>query len=103
MASKNNTTSMPVADFVPVPTEGKEAPTKRSPTSDIRFTVLKPSDQEPMDFLVAVPSNTPITDAINTPVDPTEAFKTIFSDITEYLLFRIAPLSCETKTVLLQL
>ena len=56
-----------------------------------------------MTILVAVPRNTPITDVTNTPVEATEAFKTIVSNITEALPFLIAPISYEPETVLLHL
>ena len=90
---------MPDADLVPVSNVGEAALTKHSPPLDIRSTALKPSAQYPMDVLVAVTSNTPITYANNTPVDPTEAFKTIVSDIIESLPFLIAPISYEPETV----
>ena len=54
-------------------------------------------------IIVSVPSNALIPDATNTPIDPTEAFKTIIFEIIEYLPFLIAPISYETKTLLLQL
>ena len=56
-----------------------------------------------MTILVDVPSNTPIPDATNTPVDPTEAFKNTVSDVTEALPFIISPIPYEPETVLLHL
>ena len=46
--------------------------------------------------LFAVPNNTPIPDATNTPVDPTQALKTIVSDITQALSFLIENISYGT-------
>ena len=56
-----------------------------------------------MTTLVSVSINTSITDATNTPVDPTKALKTIVFYITEALLFLIAIISYELKTTILQL
>ena len=53
-----------------------------------------------MTVLVAVPKNNPIPDATNTPVETTESFNTIVSIVPETLLFPIAPISYEPKTVL---
>ena len=88
MTSKKNTTSTTNVALVPSPTAGKAAPTKHYPTLDIRSTVSNYLTQEPMTLLVAVPSNTPIPDATNTPVDPTEAFKDI--SLTSLMPFRIS-------------
>ena len=77
MTSKNKTTSIPDASLVIAPTTVKAYPTNCFPPLDFRFTVSKHSDQNPMIIIFSVPSNTPIPDATNTPVDPTEAFITI--------------------------
>ena len=73
ITSKKKTMSTPVAAL--------EDPTEHSPPFDVRSTVLNPSAQDRTTILVAVPINTPIPDSNNTPVDPTEAFKTIIFDI----------------------
>ena len=54
-----------------------------------------------MTILVSTPSNTPIPDATIPPVDPTEEFKTIVSEITDALPYLISPISHEPETVLL--
>ena len=56
-----------------------------------------------MTTLVFLSINTPITDAKNTPVEPTKAFKTIVSYITEALPFLITTISYEPQTTILQL
>ena len=75
--------------------------TKLSTLLYVRPTVLKPSDQEPSNILSAVPSNTPILDALNTTVEPTEVFKPIVYSTTESLSFITDPISYEPETVLL--
>ena len=103
MAFKKKTTSTPDADLVPADTAGEADLNKCSPPLDIRFNVLNPSSQDLMTILVDVPRNTPIPDATNTPVEPTEVFKTIVSDITEALTFLIETISHEPETGLLQM
>ena len=103
MNSNKKTIYTPNATLVPVPTAGKEDLTKWSPPLDVKSTVSNPSDQDPKIILVSVPRNTPIPDPTNTPVEPTEVFKTIVYNITEALLFLIAPISYEPETVLLHL
>ena len=103
MNSKKNTTSNNDANLVPAPTAGESAPTKHYNTLDVRSTTSNPSYQYPMTILVAVPRNTPITDVTNTPVEATEVFKTIVSNITEALPFLTTPISYEPETVLLHL
>ena len=68
MTPKKKTTSIHDDSLAPNPTSGKEDPTKHSPPLDVRYTVSNPSDQDPTTVRVAVPSNTPIPDANNTPV-----------------------------------
>ena len=89
--------------LVPVPTLGVVDPTKCSPPLDVRSTVSKSSSQDPTIILVAVPSNTSIPHDINTPVEPTESFKTVVSDITKALLFLISPISYETEILILHM
>ena len=103
MTSINKTTPMPESALVCAPTTGEAAPTKRSPSLDFGSIVSNPKAQYPMTIIVAITINTPIPDATNTPVDTTEAFKTIVSDITDTLPYLIAPFSYEPKTVLIQL
>ena len=91
------------AALLPVPTVLDASPTKRYPPLDVRSTVSKPLSQKPTTLLVAVPSKTSNPDDTNTPVDPTEAFKNIFSDITESLPFLISTISYEPRTMFLQL
>ena len=59
--------------------------------------------QDPTTIIVAVSVSTPIPDGTNTPVEPTEAFKTTVFHITEDHLFLIAPIFYEPETVLFQL
>ena len=73
MTSKKNTLSTPVDALVPAPTEDKVDMTKNSPTLDVRSTVSNHFYQDTTAILVAVPINTTLPDATNTPVDPTEA------------------------------
>ena len=103
MTSKKKTTSTPDAALAPAPTTDESATTKRYPPLDVRSTASNISSQYPMIILVAFSSKNPIPDTKNTPVNPTEAFKRIFSDITEALLFLIAHISYEPKTLLLRL
>ena len=86
----------PGAALVPVYNTGKTDPNKCSPPLDVSYNFLNSQAQYPTTILVAVSRKTPITDTTNTPVDPTEALKTTVSDITEDLLFLIAPISYET-------
>ena len=94
---------MPDTELVPAPTLGKETSTKCSPPLDVRSTVSNPSSQDPTTILVAVCSTNTIPDATNTLVEPYEVFKTIISDITEFLTFLISPIYYETESVLLQM
>ena len=71
--SKKKTMSTPVVAL--------EDPTEHSPHFDVRSTVSNPLAKDPTTILVAFPSNTLIPDSNNTPVDLTEAFKTIIFDI----------------------
>ena len=103
MISKNKNTYTPDAALVPVPTVDVADTNKCSLPLDIRSTVSNPSYQYPMTLIVAVPRNKLIPDATNTPVEPTEVFKTIVSNITESLTFLVEIISYEPKTVLLQL
>ena len=103
MNSNNNTTSTTNNALVFAPTADKASTTKRYPPLDVRSTASNISSQYPMIILVAFSSKNPIPDTKNTPVNPTEAFKRIFSDITEALLFLIAHISYEPKTLLLRL
>ena len=103
MISKKITNYTPNASFVPVPTAVKAGPTKCYPTLYIRSTVSNPLDQYSTTVLVYVPSNTPIPYATNPPIEPTEEFKTIVSDITDALPCIISLISNEPETVLLHL
>ena len=82
MTSNNMTTSPPNKALVPAPTLGKASPTKLSIHLDIRPTVLKPSDQDPMNILGAILRINQILDATNTAVEPTEEFNLIFYNNT---------------------
>ena len=103
MTYKNNTISTPYASLVPAPTVGEADPTRCFPPLDIRLIVSNLLAQDPITILVAVPSNIPVPDSTNTPFDPTEAFKTIVSEITYTLPYLIAPISYEPETVLPQM
>ena len=94
---------MPDTNLVPAPTANEADPTKLSPPLDVRSIVSNPLDQNPKTILFSVPSKNPIPVSKNTPVDPTEAIKTIVSKITEPFLFIIAPISYKPETVLLHL
>ena len=102
MTSNNKTTSTPRKALVPAPNLEKVSQTKHSNPLDVRPTVLKHSDQDPTTILGAVPSNTPILDATNTAVEPTEDFNTIVSNTIESLPFISDTISYEPKTLLLQ-
>ena len=101
MTSKKKTMSTTNPRLVPAPNLGEAVPTKWYPTLDFRSTVLKHLAQDPTTIRVSVPRNTPIPDANNNAVEPTELFKAIVSDITEALPFLTEPISHETKTVIL--
>ena len=103
MTSKKKTTYTPNDALVPAPTAGEADPNKLYPPLDVRSTFSNPSYQYPTTALVTVPSNTPIPDATNTPVDLTEVFTNMFSNITEALLFLFPPISYEPRTVLIRL
>ena len=103
MTYKNNTISTPYASLVTAPTVGEADPTRCFPPLDIRLIVSNLLAQDPITILVAVPSNIPVPDSTNTPFDPTEAFKTIVSEITYTLPYLIAPISYEPETVLPQM
>ena len=94
---------MPGAALVHTTTTGKSAPIKLSTSLDVRSTFSNTSAQEPTTILVAVPSNNPILDDKKIQFTPTEAFKTIVSEITEALLLIISPISYEAEMMLLQL
>ena len=103
MTSNKNTKSTPDAYLVSETTTARAALTKHSPPLDSSSTFLNPLAQDPITVLFSFPSNTPIPDATITLVDPTEEFKKIVSDITEALLFLVAPFSYEPETVILQM
>ena len=103
MTSKENITSTPNYFLVPAPNTGKEYSTKFSPTLDVSSTVLNLSVQDQTTILVTFPINTSVTDATNTPVDPTKALKTTVSNITAVIPFIIALIYHETQTVLPQM
>ena len=103
MASKKKTPSTSNNALVPKPYTGEVAPTKCSPPLNVRYTVSNPHSKDPTIILVAVPIKNPIPDTTNTPVDPTEALKTIVSNTTVALPFLIAPISYEPETVILQM
>ena len=71
MTSNKNTMSATDETLVSAPTSGKAALTKLSPPFNFRSTVSKTLSQDATTTLVAIPSNIPIPDAINTSVDPT--------------------------------
>ena len=68
---------------------------------DVRSTIQNALAQDPTTILSDVSSKTPISDATNTPVEPTGEFKTIVSDRTEALFFLISPIYYEPQNVLL--
>ena len=70
------------ASLVPDPAMGEADPTKLSPPFDVSSTFSNPLAQFPITILADVLSSIPIPDATNSPVEPTESFKTIISDIT---------------------
>ena len=94
---------MPNTILVPTPNTGEAVLTKKYHPLDIRSTISNPSSQYQTTILSSVPRNTPIPDATNTPVDPTESFKTIIYDITKVLTFLIAHISYEPQIILFQL
>ena len=103
MNSKKKTVSTPNAALLPESTSGKVYLTERSHPLDVRSSILNPLYQDPTTILVDVPRKILILDYTKTTVDPTEAFKTIVSDITKALLFIISPISYETDNMILHL
>ena len=81
MTSKKKSISTPGAALVPMPTMGETSSTNFSHPLDFRSTISDHLAQDATTILVAVPSNTQIPDATNSPVDTTEALKIIFFDI----------------------
>ena len=92
ITSNNKTTSTLNKSLVPAPNMGKASTTKSSNYLDVRPTVLQHYYQESTTILGAVPSNTPILDANNTTVEPTEEFNSIVYNTTESLLFITTPI-----------
>ena len=106
MTSKNKTTSTPDTELIPAPTAGEADMNNISPPLDVRSTVSNPLAPEPTTILAItydVTINSPIPSATNTSVNPTESFKTIVSDITESLTFRISPITYQSKIFILHL
>ena len=63
---------------------------------------MNTSGQDPTTILVSVPSKMSTPDSTSTPVDPTEALKTILPDIDDALLYLIEPISYKPDTVIIQ-
>ena len=80
---------MPNVALVPAPTAVDAAQTKQYPSLHSRSNFSNPLYQDLMTILYDVPRNTPIPDANNTSVEPTEVLKSIVSDITEALPFLV--------------
>ena len=94
---------MPNTDPVTSPNAVDTAPTKYSPPLDVRSIALNPLSQDPKTILVHFHINTPTPDTTNTPVEPTEVFKSIFSDINYSFPHFVNTISYEPQTMILQL
>ena len=100
MTFKKNPEFTPHVSPAPAPTVSGRNLNKRSPPLNVRSTVSDPSVPDPTTTLPHrsnLSRNTPIPVAINTPIEPNEAFK------NAAIPYLTAYMCNKTETVLLQL